>query len=159
MYQFKPTRKNARARVLVLSLFAAAAACFVLASQLERLSVIPQSVGLVLLLPAIQLLSRFVVTQYLYRITPREGHAPDLEIFAYRGGSKMQLVCRVGLDEITALADLTDENRKPPRAVRRHNYCVDLAPPDAVVLSIKNGDGECELLLTPDATMRAMLKQ
>ena len=159
MYQFKPARQNARARVIVLSLFAAAALCFLIATRLDRLAIIPQSVGLVLLLPAIQLLSRFVVTQYLYRITPREGRSPDLEVFAYRGGSKMQLVCRVGLDEITALTDLTDENRKPPKALRRHNYCVDLAPRDAVVLSIKNGDGECEILLTPDATMRAMLKQ
>jgi hypothetical protein len=158
MYDFHPPRQNAVARLLAVALVALAAASFVVSSFVPKLAVIPQAVGLILLVPAIQIITRYVVSRYLYRICPYEDGNTDLDIYLYRGGARMQLVCRVGLEEITAAKPLTEENKKPPHGLRRYNYCPDIRPQNALVLSITNRDGDCEILLCPDEKMAALLQ-
>ena len=135
---------------MILWLFLAAAGCFIASSFLPEFPFVLQCVGLLLLVPAIQLIARYCATRYLYRIATYEDGNVDLDVYAYRGGDKMQLVCRVGLEEITAVAALTKENRRPPRGMRRYGYSPDLFPREALVLSITNADGDCEVLLCPD---------
>ena len=159
MYDYQPPRQNAIARLLTVLLFALSAACFVLSSFLPTLAVIPQAIGLALLVPAIQIVTRYVVTRYLYRICPYEDGNTDLDIYAYRGGARMQLVCRVGLEEITAAKPLSGENAKPPHGTRRYNYCPDIRPQNALVLSITNRDGDCEIVFCPDERMAALLER
>ena len=65
----------------------------------------------------------------------------------------MQLVARIGLDEITAVTPLCAANRRAPKGMRRYNYAPDIRPSHATVLSLTNGDGDCELLLCPDETL------
>lgn len=158
MYDYRPPRQNAVARLLTLLLIALAAASFVTSAFVPSLAVIPQTIGLVLLIPAIQLMTRYIATRYLYRIRPYDDGNTDLEIYAYRGGAHMQLVCRVGLEEITAATPLSAQNAKPPHGIRRYNYSPDIRPQSALVLSITNSDGDCEVLLCPDETMTAILQ-
>ena len=158
MYDYLPPRQNAIARILTVTLIALAAASFIVSGFLPSLAVIPQAIGLILLIPAIQLITRYVVTRYLYRICPYEDGNTDLDIYAYRGGSRMQLVCRIGLEEITAIAPLSQGNAKPPRGLRRYNYCPDMRPQSALVLSITNGDGDCEIIFCPDEKMAELLQ-
>ena len=158
MYDYKPPRKNAAAKILCTSLFAAAAAAFVGSAFVPAYPFILQVIGLFLLVPFIQILGRYVVLRYLYRIRPYEDGSADLEVYTYRGGDRMQLVCRVALSEITAAAPLTKENKKPPHGLRRYNYCPDIGPVGALVLSVTNGDGDCEILFSPDETMANMLQ-
>lgn len=157
MYDYIPPRKNANAKIICLLLFAASAVAFVGSAFVKAYPIILQSIGLVLLVPCIQILGRYVVLRHLYRIRTYEDGTADLEIYTYRGGDRMQLVCRVALFEITAVTPLTKANKRPPRGVHRYNYCPDIAPADALVLSVTNGDGDCEILLSPDEAMRDML--
>ena len=39
---------------------------------------------------------------------------------------------------------LSEENKKPPQNLRRYNYCPDIRPQNALVLSITNRDGDCD---------------
>lgn len=158
MYEYRPPRQNVIARVLVLGLLLLAIAFFILSAQLPQLAVPFQALGLLLLLPIIQIVTRYLATRYLYRLVPYESGEVDFEVYAYRGGSRMQLVCRVGLDEITATAPLSDANRRAPRGMRRYNYAPDIRPQSAVVLSITNGDGDCEVLISPDERIFAALQ-
>jgi hypothetical protein len=158
MYEYRPPHRNAIARLLALGLFLLAVATFVTAAFVQPpFVVICQSVGLVLMVPTIQILTRYVVARYLYRLCPYEDGNVDLEVYSYRGGARMQLVCRVGLEEITATAPLTDANRKAPAGIRRYNYAPDIRPADALVLSITNEDGDCEVLICPDEKLTAAL--
>ena len=159
MYDYRPPRQNVTARVLTLLLFALACAAFVGAALMPKHPVILQSAGLLLLVPLIQIVSRYLAVRHLYRISPYESGEVDLEIFLYRGGTKMQLVCRVGLEEITQIAPLSDSNRKPPHAMRRYNYAPDIRPAQATVLSITNGDGDCEILFCPDERILQILNE
>jgi len=137
----------------LLGLIAAAAVALIGAGLVPKYPVILQVIGIALFIPIIQVSTRYVFTSYLYRLRPYDDGSTDLEIFAYRGGARMQLVCRIGLTEITAATPLTDSNKKPPHGLRRYNYCMDIGPRDALVLSITNGDGDCEILLVPDKSL------
>ena len=158
MYEYRPPRKNITARLLVLGLLLLAVAFFILSAQLPQLSLPFQALGILLLLPIIQLVTRYLVLRHLYRIVPYESGEVDLEVYTYRGGDRMQLVCRVGLEEITAIAPLSAANRRAPRGMRRYNYAPDLRPQEATVLSITNGDGDCEVLLCPDERILHVLQ-
>lgn len=153
MYEYRPARQNVIARVLILGLLLLAVAFFILSAQLPQLAVPFQALGLVLLLPIIQLVTRYLVTRYLYRLVPYESGEVDFEVYSWRGGDRMQLVCRVGLEEITAVTPLSATNRRAPRGMRRYNYAPDMRPTAATVLSITNGDGACEVLICPDEKM------
>ena len=72
MYEYKPQRTNSFALYFIAMLFAAAIASFVASAFLPIASWIPQTVGLLLMVPMIQLITRYMATRYLYRICPYE---------------------------------------------------------------------------------------
>ena len=158
MYDYRPLRKSYAAHLVVLLLFLLSAASFISSAFVPKFPALLQSLGLLLLVPAIQLIARYMAVSYLYRLHTLEDGTTDLEVFSYRGGDKMQLVCRVGLYEITATAALGKENRRAKKGVHRYNYSPDLSPKDALVLCVTNGDGDCEILLCPDERMREILE-
>lgn len=159
MYDYKPTRTNANAKIAVLLFLAAAVVAFVGGGMVPKYPSILQCIGLCMLVPVIQITARYLILQHLYRLREREDGSADLEIYTYRGGARMQLVCRVGLSEITAAAPLTAENRRAPKGIRRYNYHPDMKASSGLVLSITNGDGDCEILLAPDAYLREVLER
>ena len=110
-YDCRPARQNYGAHLVVLTLFALSGVSFGLSATVSY-PVLLQVLGLIFILPAIQLIARYLATRYLYRLRTYEDGKADLEIFVYRGGAKMQLVCCVGLEEITAIAPLGKENAR-----------------------------------------------
>ena len=157
MYEYKPQRTNNTAKLAALLCFAITVIAFVGAAMVPKYPSILQCVGLCFLIPVIQITARYLILQYLYRVREREDGGVDLEIFAYRGGARMQLVCRVGLSEITAAAPLSGANKKAPHGIRRYNYHPDMGPQNGLVLSVTNGDGDCEILLSPDEGLSDIL--
>ena len=158
MYEYKPPRENNFARAWALGLSVCGILLFIASSMTPQFAMLPQTVGLLLFIPVIQIVGRYVVNRYLYRLREREDGVTDLEIFVYRGGTRMQLVCRVGADEITAIAPLGEDNKKPPHDLHRYAYNQDMAPRRATVLTVENEDGKCEVLFCPDDTMLNMLE-
>ena len=149
-YDYKPMRQNYTAHALVVLLFLFSGASFAISGFLPTFGVAWQVLGLVLLLPAIQLIARYMASRYLYRLHTYEDGRTDLKIFSYRGGDKMQMVCCVELSEITAASVLSKENSRAPKGLKRYDYAQDLHPQKALVLSVSNADGECEVLFCPD---------
>ena len=149
-YDYRPIRQNYTAHAMVTLLFVLSGVSFGFSGFLPPHSILWQVLGLALLLPAIQLIARYMASRYLYRLhTYEDGHA-DLEIFLYRGGDKMQMVCCVALGEITAAVPLNAKNSRAPKGIKRYDYAQDLHPEKALVLSLSNADGVCELLFCPD---------
>ena len=158
MYDYRVPRQNAKAKLLALLFLMLTVASFA-GSAFTPYPAILQCVGLACLFPMIQIVARYMVVQYLYRLRPYEDGNVDFEVYAYRGGARMQLVCRVGLEEIVAIAPLCAENKKAPKGIKRYGYQMDIAPKGAVVVSITNGDGDCELLLVPDTYIEETLRE
>lgn len=157
MYECRPSRKSNRAKLLAAALLLLAVTAFAASSLVPQYPSIFQCVGLILLIPLIQITARYLILQYLYRVRMREDGVLDLEVFTYRGGARMQLVCRVGLDELTAVKPLDEENAKPQHGMRRYHYHPDMLPREGLVLSVANGDGACEILLAFDERLFAIL--
>lgn len=158
-YDYRPQRQNYTAHAIVVLLFLLSGLCFGFAGFFPLPGFLWQALGLAVLLPAIQLIARYMASRYLYRLhTYEDGHT-DLEIFLYRGGDKMQLVCRTDLAQITAVAFLGAENAAPPKRLKRYHYVQDLRPAQATVISISNEDGECEILFCPDEYMHRVLQE
>ena len=151
IYEYRPPRGNGKARLATALLLLAALIAFAGSALVPLYPFILQCVGLCLLIPVIQITARYLVVQYLYRLREREDGTVDFEVFSYRGGARMQLVCRVALSEITAAKPLTAANRTAPKDKRRYTYHPDMRPDVGMVLSIANYDGSCEILLAPDA--------
>lgn len=156
MYEFRPQRGNHTAGKVVFCLFLATAVCLIGSALVPRYPVILQALGLIFLVPIIQITVRYMLSRYLYRLRVNENGEADFEIFLYRGGKQMQLVCRIGLNEITAARELSEENRKPPHKIKRYHYHPDMAPAKGLVLSVTNGDGDCEILISPDDYLTAV---
>ena len=157
-YDCRPVRQNYGAHLVTLALFLCAGVSFAL-SGFFPLAIAWQILGLVFLLPAIQLIARYMASRYLYRLHAYEDGTADLEIYVWRGGAKMQLVCCVGMEEITAITPLGKDNARAPAGCKRYNYAQDLRPREATVLSVTNRDGECEVLFCPDARLCELLAQ
>ncbi len=155
-YDCRPARQNYGAHLVTLALLSCAGASFALAG-LMGYAVLFQVLGLVFVLPAVQLIARYMASRYLYRLQVYEDGQAELAIYVWRGGAKMQLVCCVGMSEITAIAPLAKQNARPPKGKRRYNYAQDLRPREATVLSLSNRDGECEVLFCPDEGLLRLL--
>lgn len=151
MYDYKPPRGGGRARLITALLLLAAMIAFAGSALVPLYPFILQSVGLCLLIPVIQITARYLVVQYLYRLREREDGTVDFEVYTYRGGARMQLVCRVALAEITAAEPFSDANRAVPKDKRRYTYHPDMRPNGGLLLSVTNYDGDCQILLAPDA--------
>lgn len=156
MYEYRPQKGNNTAGKVVFCLFLAAAVCLIGSALVPRYPVILQALGVCLFIPIIQITVRFLLSRYLYRLCTTEDGRTDFEVYLYRGGKQMQLVCRVGLDEITAARELTAENSTPPKGIRRYHYHPDKSPSKGLVLSVTNGDGDCEVLISPDEYLTAV---
>ena len=159
IYDCHPKKQNHKVHLILACLVLLSGVSFGISGITALHPVILQVVGLVLLIPAIQLFTRFMVGHYLYRLRRYEDGNVDLEVYLYRGGKRMQLVCRVGLEEITAVTPLCKENKTPKNGLKRYSYVPDLLPDAGTVLSISNGDGECEVLIHPDETLLQLLMQ
>lgn len=156
-YEYKPQRQNYKAHGIVLALVLLAIGCLIVAGFMPAYGVLVQSLAIILFVPAIYVTGKYLVTRYLYRVRTLEDGSVDLDVYAYRGGTKMQLVGRVGLWEITRVEKLNDNNRRPVKGMERYSYSADIAPDDAMIVSITNEDGDCELLLAYDETLYRML--
>ena len=156
-YDCRPVRQNYGAHLVVLALFCFAGVSFALSGTVGY-PIVLQILGLCFILPAVQLIARYLATRYLYRLHVYEDGTADLEIFVYRGGAKMQLVCCVGMEEITAISPLTKGNARAAKGCKRYNYAQDLRPREALVLSVSNRNGACEVLFCPDKGLTEQLR-
>ena len=156
-YEYKPKRQNYKANGVVFALVLLAIACLIVAGFVPTYGVLVQSLAIILFVPAIYMTGKYLITRYLYRVRTLEDGSVDLDVYAYRGGSKMQLVGRVGLNEITHVARRDKENRRPAKGMERYSYCADILPEDVMVVSITNEDGDCEIVLAYDDTLYRLL--
>lgn len=156
MYEFRPQKGNNTAGKAVFCLFVAAGVCLIASAAVPRYPAILQALGVCFFVPIIQITVRYLLSRYLYRLRTDDNGHTDFEVYLYRGGRQMQLVCRIGLEEITAARELTAENKKPAKGMKRYCYHPDMSPTAGLVLSVSNGDGDCEILISPDEYLTAL---
>ena len=137
MNQYIPTPQNQRAKRIATALFAAAMLLFAL-SGIRALPYrsVPQLLSFALLTAAIAVCVRYLYRGYCYRIDASED-GPELVVLeiSKRGSTA---VCRLSMAALLALEPWSRklaEKKRTPKNLKIYNYCVDVNPTDAYLLT------------------------
>ena len=137
MKQYIPTPQNGRAKKIATTLFAASMLLFAV-SGIRALPYrsVAQLFSFALITAAIMVCVRYLFRSYCYRIEPCEdGHELVILELSKRGTTT---VCRLSMAALLSVEPWSDELGKQKRTqknLRIYNYCVDVSPTDAVLLS------------------------
>ena len=121
---------------------------FVLAmiSEIFPYKFIFQLVAVALIGAGIQLLTRFVLTDFRYIIDDKDDGTADLIIYK-RQGRREAKVCHVGMANVI---EIFKKGEKNVPSNRRFNYCRNLTE-DAWVVHLRDGEKTTEVWIEPDA--------
>ena len=149
MKEFIPNRSNTLSKQVTMGLFIISLVAM-FASGLPGLPYrsVMQTIALIILATAIAMLGRFEFKMYTYAILTDEDGRPDLVVTEVKRRSRIA-VCRVSIDGISDAIEITKENKKQLKEMRKgrksFNYCIDLAPARSICI-VANEGGE-ELLI------------
>ena len=137
MKQYIPTPQTGRAKKIATTLFAISMFLFAVSGirALPYRSVL-QLFSFALITAAIMVCVRYLFRSYCYRIEACEdGYEFVILELSKRGTTT---VCRLSMAALLAVERWTDELSKQKRAqknIRIYNYCVDVSPSEALLLS------------------------
>ena len=136
MNQYIPSQNNHRAKKTATAFFAASLLLFG-ASGFKAISYRSafQLVSFSLMTVAILLCVRFLFRSYCYRLEPCDGGVDFVVLELSRRGA--DTVCRLSMSALLSVEPATRENlaeKKKNRGIKIYNYCVDIAPDDALLL-------------------------
>ena len=150
MKEFIPKRSNTLSKQVTMGLFIISLVAM-FASGIPNLPYrsIMQTLSLIILAAALAMLGRFELKTFVYAISKRDDGGLDLTVTEIKRRSRIT-VCRVALDGISETKEITKENKKQLKEMRKSrksfNYCIDLAPARTICI-IANEGGE-ELMIS-----------
>ena len=173
MYSVTPKRQNKLTDLACIACFACGIGMFaasIFYAETPYLTLLAQTLGVLLLTAGIYLYARFVARTYTYAVQPggifdAEGRELyDLIVIETIGKRKQQTVCRIALRDMTAIvARPARASKKNPRdkieaqnGGRKYAYCADLMPEQ--IIAIYDADGNA-VILTYDAKLYNILSQ
>ena len=140
MKQYIPSPKNQRAKRIATALFAASLVLFAVSGirALPYRSVV-QLLSFALMTAAISVCARYLFRSYCYRIEPC---ADGFEFVVLERSKRGETtVCRLSMAALLSVEPWPREKSKEKRAqknIKIYNYCVDVAPTDAYLLSFSD---------------------
>ncbi len=156
-----PTRKNHMAAVLALLCGLAGIATFACANFIDYGAIL-QTIGIVLLMIAVILLSRALV-KYTYCLQKADADGLDELAVIEQRGQKRTTVCRLLLSDLKQTDVCTAKTEKMLRrtyhADRIHSYCPDLFPNRVVYLLFEEDGKRIVLRLQTSEPFMDMLER
>jgi len=157
--QYYPHRENKHGLIAFLMLFVLSLLCFLLSSALPRYPALPQLIGLGCAVAALLLSERFLMTNYLYVLTPTDLlHRTNCLTVIRVLGRKRRTVAKLSLTHAVALlpaeragAYLKEHDLHPRE---RLSVCVDLFPAVSYALVLQDREDVTVLILQCDRYFR-----
>lgn len=139
-FQYIPAAQTNKAKRIATGVFAASLVVFALSSWKG----IPfrfafQLVSCAMMTVAILVCVRYLFKSYGYRIEPSEQGYDFVVLEITRHGSCA--VCRLGMEALLSVEPWTPElakQKKAQKSLKIYNYCVDIAPSNAYLLSFSD---------------------
>lgn len=158
MYQYQPKRENKIASVLLLAVAILSVAMVGISVSVSSFAGIFQFVAVLLLAAEVALFVRYFRKTYVYRIQyfGTESDVPDLVVSEVSGKDNV-IVCRLSLNDLEGMK--TRSERKKVRAGKRYNYCVDIAPKNAVYLEFTDSGMPVTVIISPDDEMISVFEK
>ena len=140
--------KNRRGVILFLVLISAGVILTVISGQLEFYRGVVGIIGLISLVGALYVYTRFVIREYYYDITLAEGE--PLLVVRELIGKRGSVMCRVSLADVkrVELVRLGEKSKKKSEAgYTKYSYLITLGAPEAVCLTVSSRYEKSEILL------------
>lgn len=103
----EPKPKNGSAKKFVLIFVASAVALYLVAQAVPYYRGLFHLAALLLLVPAIFVAFKYLLTSYVYTLFSDEGRTPPCLLVEQRQGKRSSLVCRVLLESVVSLSPYT----------------------------------------------------
>ena len=158
MYTFTPKRSNNNANILIGALFFCAAVIYLLPALFPKMpySGIFQSAGLVCIIAALAVMSRYCFKLFTYEIRQNGEGELDLDVVETQG-KRRYTVCRVGLKNIERLEIMTGEKKKALKkgfsGRKKFYYLPDILPTRSIVLFVTECGEPLVLVLAYDEAL------
>ena len=162
MYSFTPKKTNNTASALIGVLLVAAAVAFLfpaLSRDMQYAGIL-QSLGLVFIIAALAVMSRYSFKYFTYEVRENNGQSPDLDVVETQG-KRRYTVCRVSLSNIESVERMTEKNKDALKAKcngrKKFSYLADIAPKDALFVFVTECGEPLALILAYDETLEKLL--
>ena len=152
MKEFIPKRSNTLSKQITMGLFILSlVAMFASGVPGLPLRSVMQTVALIVLATAIAMLGRFEFKTYTYTVSTNDDGKLDLVVTELKRRSRIT-VCRVSIDGISEATEITAENKKQLKEMRKgrksFNYCIDVAPARSICIIANEGGEELVISLS-----------
>ena len=166
MYEYKPSVKKTREKLVATMAFVLAAVAFCSASVFRmRYLFIYQLLGMVCLLIGITVVTRYLMRGYRYCVVPRDGfdrEEMDFSVIECYAG-KEWTVCRISLSDITEASYIRRENQKALRAEQRgkrvYCYVEEMQPKELCLLRVRDGEETFFVRIVADERLFLLFKK
>lgn len=158
MYQYQPKRENKIASVLLLAVAILSVAMVGISVSASSFAGLFQLAAVLLLAAEVALFVRYFGKTYVYRIQcfGTKNDVPDFIVSEVSGKNNI-IVCRLSLNDLEGMK--TRSERKKVRAGKKYNYCVDIAPKNAVYLEFTDSGVPVTVIVSPDEKMISVFEK
>ena len=165
MYEYKPSVKKTREKLVATMAFVLAALAFCAASAFRlRYLFVYQFLGAICLMIGVTVVTRYLMRSYRYRLAPSDGFGGETMDFSviesYAG--RVRTVCRISLSDIVEVSYLQRENQKALRAEQRgkcvYYYVEEMKPRGLCLLSVRDGEETLFVQIVADERLYLLLK-
>ena len=158
-FAVRPTPKNQNARTLFFGLLGAAAIAIISSYILNSYKGIVQLGGLILLVAAVMIYTRYVGSVYSYEVA-LDSEGTPIFIVCQLSGKRRTALCRVDLADIVAIQTLTAaeyRTYKPEAGMKRYNYTPTLNPPEVHLMQVRSYREKADVFVELSEEYRALL--
>lgn len=158
-FAVRPVPKNQNARTVFFVLLGAAAAAIAVSYVLTAYKGIVQLGGLILLVAAVMIYTRYVGSTYSYEVSADSEGTP-IFLVCQLSGKRRTALCRVDLADIVDIKTLSGEAYrayKPEAGIKRYNYTPTLGPSEVHLVQVRSRTEKADVFLELSEEYRAML--
>ena len=130
-----PKPENSKAKMLVAALGALGGLIFLFGMWAERYSGVISLVGMLLIVAAITISVRYIMSRFVYEITELEGEW--LFVVAQYSGKRYTTLCRIGLHSVVSIEKVSaKDKKKDDREYTRYAYIPTVMPDSYYVMTV-----------------------
>ena len=132
-----PKPENNKAKTLVAAFGTLGGLIFIFGNFAERYGGVISLIGMMMIVAAITISVRFVMSSFVYEITELEGEW--LFVVGQYSGKRYTTLCRVGLHSVVSIEKRMSKDKKADdRVYSRYSYIPTMMPDSYYVMTVEN---------------------
>ena len=159
-FSSKVKSTNTKARTLFISTAAIAVILLVLSFIIDRFAGLVGNVGLVFVVVAILVYTKYISPEYYYDIT-HDSDGSSVFVVRMITGKRQSTLCRIGLAEIVKIERETRELRRAhttPKDCVKYSYSPTLDPDEVVRLTTRSRYEKAEIIIEVNSEFETLLR-